>query len=254
MLKIPATRFRYLAICATALLLSSVQASAASKIFNETWQDKWHCEKFNGSTGCFEISGGKFTISFLIPQSSGSGALPSTFNGESNTNFDVSLGDYTFQDTIGDFKLDAKGNAATESVSIPKCVPIIKHHSSVGSHCTPFDVEKISLTLSKTKGQPALKVVITGTTGDVSGVGSSPIESIDAKNFDGQASGKIADSIALEIDLGTWSFNGGEGSSGSAGADDVSVTGTVQTKEQQFHGTSAATLSNIKVQGTLNPQ
>jgi hypothetical protein len=247
--------FGPLTIFVAFLSFSSICAAAgATKVFSETWQDKWHCEKINGSTGCFELSGGKFTISFLIPQSAGTGTLPSTFTGESSLNFDLTLGDYSFQDTIGDFSVGKTGDTATESVSILKCVPKIRDHTSAGSTCTPFDVEKIALTLTKSKRLPALKVVITGTTGEISGVGSSPVTSIAAESFDGMASGKITDDIALEIDVGSWMFNGGGGSSGSAGADNVPVTGTITTKEQKEHGTSAATLSDIKVQGTLAAQ
>jgi len=245
-----------LAVFVAALSLPSICAAAAGpKVFTETWQDKWHCQRFAGTTGCFVFSGGKFTISFLIPQSSGTGTLPSSFSGQSGTNFDLTLGDYTFQDTIGDFTVGRTGTTATESVSIPKCTPVFRHGTSVGSHCTPFNVEKITLTLAASRHLPALRIVITGTTGEISGVGSSPITSIAAEDLDGSASEKVAEDISLEIDLGSWTFNEGGGSSGSAGTDNVPVTGNVTTKEQKEpgRGTSAATLSNIKIQGTLAP-
>jgi hypothetical protein len=202
MARLSARLSRAVAIVVAFLSLPSICAAAAApRVFSETWQDKWHCQRTFGTTGCFELSGGRFTISLLIPQSSGTGALPTTFTGESGTNFDLTLGDYSFQDTIGDFTVGRTGTTATQNVSIPKCVPIIQHHSSVGSRCTPFNVEKIALTLTKSKRLPALKVVITGTTGEISGVGSSPVTSIAAEGFDGDASGKIAEDIALEIDL-----------------------------------------------------
>jgi hypothetical protein len=243
------------------LILPSVQASAAGgpKVFHETWQNKWHCHTFHASgsasTECFELSGGKFTMSFVIPGSAGTGGtLPASFlpaDLDPSTNFDITLGGYSFQDTIGDFNLVGKtGKTATYPATlgvsaIEKCV-YKKHHSSYNSHCTPYEVEKISLKLVTVKKEPALKVVISGRTGEVPGLvsgSSSPVPPIDAKNYAGSATSDISTSLALQLDLGDWSYN-------ASGADQVNVTGSVHTKQLKVKGsTTGASNSKVNLKG-----
>jgi hypothetical protein len=235
------------------LILPSVQASAAGgpKVFHETWQQKPHCHTYHTSgsawTSCSEFSGGKFTMSFVIPESAGTGgSLPASFSDlDPSTNFDITLGGYSFQDTISDFKIVGKRGKtvkypATLGVSaIEKCV-YKKHGSSFNSHCTAYKVEKISLKLVTIKKEPALKAVISGRTGEIlgrafgGGTGtSSPVQPIAANSYAGSATQDISTSLALQLDLGNWSYNAG------GAASQVNVTGSVHTKQVKVKGSSS---------------
>ena len=228
------------------LALACPQAWSASnaKLFTETWQDHEQCQKFKASgtvfVVCNEVSGGKFTIKATISQSTSgaSGTLTPSLLTNPSTEFSITLGGYTFQGTMGNFKVKASKTKATATQSF-----FTQMCNALGQRCKNFKYEQIKLTVTN-KG--TLVVSISATTGSDAN-GDTFENSIDAENFDGEATGPVSDSLFLQIDLGTFNFN-------DANINNVAVTGTVKTKPAKGIGTSSVNnLSNIKITGTLQP-
>jgi len=236
--------------------------------------------KIAGSSGqtCEVVSGGKFTIDAKFP---GTGLSPSLLS-TSGTSFDITLAGgsgsgggsegsnakarvgakhspakkgsggsgggskggssvgtgYTFQDAnvSSDFTLKTSGSktTATKVLTTQKC-------DAQGKDCKSFDYETIELTITK---QGELKISISAKTG-VDFNGDTFENSIDAENFDGDK-GPVSDSLFLQVDLGTFSFN-------DADAKNVTVNGTAETKTETQHGSSVGSLSDVKLDGTFEP-
>ncbi len=238
--------FKVAAVVTVGLLtLSCPQAWSAAKptkLFTETWVDTNQCVKKKTSgtvfNVCNEVSGGKFTLKTTISSSSSgaSGTISQSLINASNT-FSIFLGNYTFSDTLADAKVvtGKSQSTATFKLVTQKC-------NNLGAACNPkFQYEEIVLTITK-KG--LFTVSITATTGaDFNG--DTFENSIDASSFDGDPTGPVTDDLFLEIDLGSFSFNG-------ADSNNVPVTGKVKTKNIIVRGTSTGVnLSNISITGTL---
>jgi hypothetical protein len=208
--------FRIIALMGGLLALAWSQAwSANKKVFTETWQQKFVCAKIPGSSfkTCDEVSSGKFSIKTTFS----AGLDPSVLSPSSSEQFDIFLGGYSFGpveiSTANSFTSGKKGSSATFQLTTQKC-------SSSGGGCDPnFQFEKIVLTVTKKKGD--LTVAITAVTGSDFN-GDSFESSIEAADFVG-GNHKIQDSISLQVDLGSFTFNDADNAN-------VIVKGSVKTK------------------------
>jgi len=233
-----------------ALACPQVQSATNKKLFSEHWQQKNQCSNLGGSSGrvCTVVSAGKFTITAKF---TGTGLSPSLLS-TPGTQFDISLGGssfgsgsgssitgFSFQDAnvSSDFQVGSSNSktTATRFLVTQKC-------NAKGNICNAnFPYEKIVLTISSNGD---LGVSISAKTG--SDLHGDIFEnSIDAENFDGDATGPVSDSLFVRVDLGSFNFN-------DAQSENVAVTGHVNTKSGHSKGSSSSPgLSNVKIGGTF---
>jgi hypothetical protein len=258
-----------------AFACSQAQSATTQKLFNENWKQKEQCVNEGGTSGttCEVVSGGEFTIDAKFP---GTGLSPSLLS-TSGTAFEINLAGgtgsgggsggsgskarvgakdrpaqkgsssrggssvgtgYVFQDAnvSTDFTIKTSGSktTATKDLTTQKC-------NAQGKDCKSFKYETIELTITK---QGELKISITAKTGaDFNG--DTFENSIDAENFDGDK-GPVSDSMFLQVDLGTFSFN-------DADAKNVTVSGTAETKTETSRGSSVGSLSDVTIDGKFQP-
>jgi hypothetical protein len=203
--------------------------------FSETWADKVACTGSNsqGDLDCEPYSGGKFTVKAVItPNDFGAAIDPSQFNGD--TTFDITVGNYSFSDTLS----DAPGYVAGASkAKFLLSGDLCSAKDNTDSLPCPTKVyETITLTMS-TKG---VTVSISAKTGSDAN-GNTFESAIDADSFDGNATGPVTDTLSFEMDLGSLSVS----------SDILPVTGAVVTKSVTDKSGNQDTLSNVNIKGTL---
>jgi hypothetical protein len=220
-------------IVAGLLVLSCPQGWTAGKAsttltFSENWADKVVCLGSN-HLFCGTYSGGKFTVKAVI-SSNDFGAVidPSQFTG--NTTFDITLGDYSFSDSLG----DAPGYVAGVSTKAKFLVAgdLCNEHNN---NCPTKVYETIMLTMTARE----ITVSISAKTGTDAN-GNTFESAIDADNFDGNDTGPVTDALSFEMDLGSLSVF----------SNILPVAGAVATKTID-QGEDQLVLSNVKIKGTL---
>ena len=236
------------------VMLACPQARSATtqKLFGEHWQQKEQCANLGGTSGrvCTVVSSGKF---ILKAKFTGTGLSPSLLS-TSGTAFNIALGGatfgsgsgsstvgYSFQDSnvSSDFQVKTSNSKATATrfLTTQKC-------NATGSACNPnFKYEKIVLTITNS-GE--LEISISAKTGtDLHG--DIFENSINAENFDGDPTGPVADSIFVQIDLGSFAFN-------DVDSENVTVNGHVTTKFGRPRGSSSSPgLSTVNISGKFQP-
>ena len=247
--------FKVAVVVAGFLVIACPQARSATteKLFGEHWKQKQQCANLGGTSGrvCTVVSGGKF---ILKAKFTGTGLSPSLLS-TSGTAFNISSGGstfgsgsgsatvgYSFQDATvsSDFQIQTSSakTTATRFLTTQKC-------NATGSTCNPnFPYEKIALTITKNGD---LEVSISAKTGtDLHG--DIFENSIDAENFDGDRTGSVSDSLFVQIDLGSFTFN-------DAQSENVQVTGHVTTKSSHSRGSSSSSpgLSTVNISGHFSP-
>ena len=203
--------------------------------FSETWADKVACTGSNsrGDLDCEPYSGGKFTVKAVItPNDFGAAIDPSQFNGD--TTFDITVGDYSFSDTLSDAPGYVAG--ATKAKFLLSGDLCSAKDNTDSLPCPTKVYETITLTMS-TKG---VTVSISAKTGSDAN-GNTFESAIDADSFDGNATGPVTDTLSFEMDLGSLSVS----------SSILPVVGTVATKTVTDKSGGSDTLSNVKIKGTL---
>ena len=238
--RLPPAAFHLLLLLAALLALSCPTASAAPKprsvlTFSETWTDKVACTGSNsqGDLACDTVSVGKLTLKAAFSTNDLAAAVdPTQF--DQNTTFDISLGNYSFSDTLGDAPGYVAGaSKATFLLTNDLCTAADNNN---GLPCPSKVYETIALTITP-KG---LTVSITAKTGTDAN-GNTFETAIDADTFDGDATGPVTDTLSFQMDLGDLTVF----------SDVVPVTGTIATKTVTDKAANQDTLSNVKIKGTL---
>jgi len=223
------------------LALSCPRGWAAAKApevltFSETYADKVQCTGSNGQgdLDCSDTySEGKFTIKAVITTNDFGAAIdPSQFNGD--TTFDITLGEFTYSDTLNDATGYVAGaTKAKFQLSGEVCSA---NDNNNGLDCPTKVYETIALSWT-TK---AVTISISAETGTDAN-GNTFASFIDADSFDDADSGPVTDTISFEMDLGSLTVS----------SDILPVAGTVVTKTPTEPDESTPTLSSVKLTGTL---
>ncbi|MGD1020659.1 MAG: hypothetical protein ABSA12_15195 [Verrucomicrobiia bacterium] len=175
---------------------------------------------------CNQYSLGKFTIKAVITTNDFGAAIdPSQFTGD--TDFDISLGDYSYSDTLSDASVDT-------NKKIEFLVPFQACDIN-GNNCKTINE---TITLSWTTKE--LTISISAPTGSDAN-GDTFENAIDADNFDGNDTGSYPDTISFEMDLGSLSVY----------SDVVPVLAEVATKDVTDKSGDDDTLSNVSIKETV---